>query len=222
MQDNSPPANHTTFKYSSKIYTMKQAILLFNIVFFLHPLSFGQIEKATWLLGGTGTLSSINNKYDATTVSTEYKRTALTIYPSAGYFILDKLAVGIRSSFSWNKNTGISSNSLTRSNSIRFDYGVFGRYYFIEKEKQYNLLSDISYQFGTLKLTEDNGVRNTFTAMGGVEFFLNTSVGLEFLVGYKTETEKLTHSTGTPPFFYTDKRNGLITTLGFQFHLQKN
>ena len=219
MYDNSPPANHIHF--TSKIYTMKQATLLITTVFLFSYSTIAQLDKKNLLIGGTGTFSSLNNKFNSTTVVSEHQRTVLTILPNVGYFVVDKLAIGLRTSLEWSKIKGISSNSLGTSNTIRFDYGLFCRYYFLDKEKQYNILTDLSYQFGSLKLTEDKGMRNTFTAMAGAEFFLNSSVGIEFLIGYKAQKEKLTTSSSTPQFFYTDKKNGVLISIGFQFHLEK-
>lgn len=197
---------------------------LMLIFTFLAMLSFSakcQLEKNTWLLGGSGIFSAVKNNYNSTTVSTEYKRINLSLLPNAGYFIVDKFALGVRSALQWNKNTGISSNA-GKSNITRFDYGMFGRYYFLKKEKQFNVLTDISYLFGNLNSKPDKGVRNTFTALAGTEIFFNSSVGLELLIGYQSDKEKLTKSTGTPQFFYTNINTGFKVSIGFQFHLQKD
>lgn len=180
-----------------------------------------QLDKKTWLLGGSGTFTAVKNKYEATTVTTEYKRTALDLMPNVGYFILDKVALGLRSAFLWNKNIGVSSNA-GKSNTIRLDYGVFGRYYFLDKDKPFNVLTDMSYLFGNVNFKPDKGVRNIFTALAGTEIFFNSSVGLELLIGYQFDKEKLNKSTGTPQFFYTNINTGFKASIGFQFHLQKD
>ena len=110
---------------------MKSIFTAFIILFVAFSAS-AQLDKNTWLVGGTGTFNSFKDKFDATTVSTEYKTTELNVSPNIGYFILDKFALGLKSSFSWIKNTGISANAL-KSNTIRFDYGPFARYYFLDK-----------------------------------------------------------------------------------------
>ena len=199
---------------------MKSVLTAFIILFVAISAS-AQLEKKTWLVGGSGTFNSFKDKFDATTVSTEYKTTDLNIMPNIGYFIVDKFALGVKSSFSWIKNTGISANA-GKSNTIRFDYGPFARYYFLDKEKAYNLIADVSYQFGNINFIDhDRGIRNTVALMAGPVMYFNSSVGIEFLIGYRSAMEKITTSPGTPQFFYTQTKTGVQVSIGFQIHLQK-
>ncbi|HET8829985.1 MAG TPA: hypothetical protein VFM79_11625, partial [Pelobium sp.] len=64
----------------------------------------------------------------------------------------------------------------------------------MNKEKSYNLLTDISYQLGNLKLTNNSGTRKSFSAMAGSVIYFNSSVGLELLMGYKAQREEFTSS----------------------------
>ena len=194
------------------------------LVFLFSFSSFAQLDKKTWLVGGNGTFSSVDDNFSATTVASEYKRTEIKISPSVGYFVIDKFAMGLKSSLSWNKNKGLTANTtLSVSKDIRLDYGPFIRYYFLDKEKPFNILADLSYQFGNLKFIESNdkGVRNNLSIMAGSVIYFNSSVGLELLLGYKIEKEKLTRSTSTPQYFYTDTKKGFQTSIGFQIHLEK-
>lgn len=222
MHDNSPPANHTHF--TSKIYTMKQATLLITVVFLFSISSFGQLDKKTWLVGGSGNFSSTNDNLSTTTGDFEYKRSALQISPQIGVFVIDKLTIGLKSSFSWSKNRGVSvGTGLSTSTVIRSDYGPFIRYYFLDKRKSFNLLADLSYQLGNVKFVQSNdkGVRNNLSIMAGSVVYFNSSVGIEFLMGYKYDKEKLTKSNSTPQYFYTDSKNGIQISIGFQFYLEK-
>ena len=181
-----------------------------------------QLDKKIWLVGGNGTFNSTNDNFQSTTVASEYKVTEIKIIPNIGYFIIDKFAVGLRSSFSWRKDKGISANA-GNSNTLRFDYGPFVRYYFLEKEKPLNFLADLSYQFGNLKfISNDKGVRNNLSILAGPVVYFNSSVGIELLLGYKIEKEKLTKSTSIPQYFYTDIKKGFQASIGFQIHLEKN
>jgi hypothetical protein len=217
MQDDSPPVNHIHF--TPKIYTMKQTTLLLTVVFLFSISSFGQLDKKTWLVGGSGTFNANSDNFQSTTVTSEYQVTEIKVTPNIGYFIVDKLALGVKSSFFWRKDKGISSNA-GNSKTLRFDYGPFVRYYFLTKEKPFNLLADLSYQFGNLKfISNDKGVRNNFSIMAGPVIYFNSSVGVELLLGYKIEKEKLTTSTNVPD--YTDTKKGVQLSIGFQIHLEK-
>jgi hypothetical protein len=191
-------------------------LILFSLFYFQ---SFAQLDKKTWIVGGSGTFSSVNDDYSSTTVSTEYTRTYLQMNPSIGYLVKDKFAVGIKTSLSWSKNKGLSDGTSGTDVSKRLDYGPFVRYYFLNKEKSYNLLTDISYQLGNLKLTNNSGTRKSFSAMAGSVIYFNSSVGLELLMGYRREKEQLTKSVGIPPFYYTDIKKGFQFSIGFQIHL---
>lgn len=201
---------------------MKQVILFLTASLFFSSSSLAQLDKKTWLVGGSGAFSSMNDNFSSTTVSSEYTRTGIQISPNIGYFIVDKFVVGLKSSLSWNKNKGLTANTtFSTGTATRFDYGPFVRYYFLDKEKPFNLLADLAYQFGNLKLTDDKGSRNNVSIMAGSVLYFNSSVGLELLLGYKVEKEKLTTSTGTPQYFYTDIKKGLQVSIGFQFYLEK-
>lgn len=199
---------------------MKQITFLFTIVF-LSFSSIAQLDQKNWIVGGNGTFTSTNDNFKSTTVASEYQVTEIKITPNIGYFIIDKLALGIKSSFSWRKDKGLSSNA-GNSKTLRFDYGPFVRYYFLNREKPYNLLADLSYQFGNLKfISNDKGIRNNFSIMAGPSVYFNSSVGIELLLGYKIEKEKLTTSTSTPQYFYADTKKGFQVSIGFQIHLEK-
>lgn len=198
---------------------MKQASLLLTAIFLISFSSIAQLDKKNWLVGGIGTFNSTNDKFQSTTVTSEYQVTEVKIIPNIGYFIIDKLAIGLKSSFSWRKDKGISSNA-GNSKTLRFDYGPFVRYYFLDKENPFNLLADLSYQFGNLKfISNDKGVRNNFSIMAGPSIYFNSSVGMELLLGYKIEKENLTTSTNVPD--YTDTKKGFQISIGFQIHLEK-
>ena len=112
--------------------------------------SFGQLDKTTWLVGGTGSFYNYNGTYTSTSNNADTKVTNIDIKTSIGYFLIDKLSVGLRSSFSYSKGkvyqSGVQSG-LISSNTL-FLIGPFARYYFLDKEKQFNLLADVGYLFG--------------------------------------------------------------------------
>ena len=195
----------------------KQIILFFIASYLLSFSSFAQLNKNTWLVGGSGSFSSNNSNYTSNTLVIDTKVTEVKMTPNIGYFIIDKFALGLKSTFSWIKVKAVSANTGT-SNTIRFDYGPFLRYYFLEKEKPFNIMIDLAYQFGNAKFTSNvKGKRNDFSVMAGPVLYFNSSVGFEFLVGYKYASEKQTIS--ADPLKSTIK--GLQAAIGLQIHFEK-
>ena len=137
-----------------------------------------QLAKGNWLIGGNASFSSA--KY-INTVAASYSQIDIRISPMIGYFIIDKLPVGIRPGFSYTKTTLGTDYVGTRT----FNMGPFVRYYFLPLESRVNLLSEVSYQRQISKL-KDNPVvsRNGLSVLAGPVLYFNTSVAMEFTVGY--------------------------------------
>jgi hypothetical protein len=176
------------------------AILLFNI-------SHSQISKGNWLFGG-------NASYSSETLSSDlgdkqnYRTT--DIQGNAGYFIADKFAVGIRPDIYFSK-------AEVRPTTIRskiFAIGPFLRYYFLPEEQTVNLFIDGSYSFGRSSVTGQKGYStNQYSVAAGSSFFLNSSVALELMIGYR-QTNSDTD--------INSKNKRVRVGIGFQFHLEKN
>ena len=93
-----------------------------------------QLTKGTWVVGGTGKFYANNNSINSSTYNVDAKYTEISISPSVGYFIIDKLVLGLRPTFSSLKGKVTSSGGLS-TNVQRYWVGPFGRYYLLEKEK---------------------------------------------------------------------------------------
>lgn len=200
---------------------MKPFLLSTGICFFTIS-SFGQLTKNNWLIGGTGSLYSYSEDYTTPTYNQTAKYTSIDISTSLGYFIVDKFAAGLRPYFSSYKGrvTSASVGSGGSTNSYRLAIGPFARYYFLQANKPFNLLTDISYQFGMNKLLgalHEKGKFNMFSIMGGTEVFFNTTVGMEILVGY---SQKIVSIENSPGALKNDKK-GFQVSIGFQIHLEK-
>ena len=212
MRTHSPPSIFYIFINSQK-NIMKTTTLLLITTFFLIKHSYCQIEKGTWLVGGTGSFSSSKNSYS----NPNYFQTSdvinLKISPNIGYFIIDKLAAGLRPSFTWDKAEVTTAGGLT-TNIKRFEIGPFIRYYFLNKAKPFNILTDFSYLFGSLSNKPEKGIINTFSISAGPVIYFNSSIGLEFLVGYYKKSEE---NKG----IYRSEQKGLQIAVGFQIHLEK-
>lgn len=194
----------------------KLTTALFAILFSFSAKS--QLSKGIWLTGGSGSFYSYNQQYVSTTNTTDAKYTSIEFSASVGYFLIDKLAIGLRPDFSYFK--GKINNQGEVAGTTKYAIGPFTRYYFLKSEKQFNLLADLSYQVGFTKEpigTKSTGNFNNLTLLAGTEVFFNTSVGVEILLGYSKTHETLNQ----PSFKYTDNRNGFLVSVGFQIHLEK-
>ncbi len=176
--------------------------------------SFSQLAKKTWLLGGSGNLYSYHEKYDAPLTNYTTRFTTVDLSASVGYFFINKFTGGLRPYFFSKKG---SSSGGGQGNDLKVAIGPFVRYYFLNDEKQFNLLADLSYQLGINKILTGNekGKISILSAMTGIEVFFNSSVGLELLIGYVNRIEIINGNTG-----YNSNRKGFQTSIGFHFHLE--
>ena len=72
----------------------------------------------------------------------------------------------------------------------------------------------MSYQFGLLNAGGQKGDLRGFPALAGPVVFFNSSVGLEFLLGYSYSMEDI-------ETFLKQVRKGFQIAVGFQIHLEK-
>jgi hypothetical protein len=192
----------------------------FLLIFLLLSVnSIGQLEKRTWLVGGSGSFFSYNGEYNSTAYNNTTKVISLDINASVGYFPIDKLLIGLRPLYYFNKGkiykNGIQLGQIAAKTQIGI--GPFARYYFLEKTKEFNLFGDISYQFGRNSSPlppNEKGRISEFSLLTGAEIFFNSSCGVEFLIGYRSKYEDIKGATG-----YSDKKKGLQFGIGFHLHL---
>lgn len=199
-------------------------LLTIVLTFIFSITSKAQLDKSTWLFTGTGNFSSTNYDFKNTLQNTTQKSTSINIKlsPAVSFFIIDKFAIGLRTSISFEKSDGgdvyDSSGNIVASGGsskiTRFDIGPVLRYYFFEKEKTINFFGELGYQYGIDRGLSFDVHRNTFFINGGMEIFFNSSVGLEFTLGYLTKKED--NST-----ISSQKQNSIQAGIGFNFHLQK-
>ncbi len=181
--------------------------------------TFGQLTKGHWLVGGSGSFYLSKRDYISYVNSSTNgfsKELHLTISPNIGYFLIDKLAVGLRPFFSWGKGESFPNDPTVsggESDSKRYGIGPFGRYYFLDKDKPFNILADINYQIGIWDVG-DKGKLSNFSFLAGPVIYFNTSVGMEFLLGYSSQSEELKN-------FSKNSSKGFSVNIGFQIHLIK-
>lgn len=158
---------------------------------------FAQVNKGQWLVGGNVSFSS--DKWGDDDAS---KSTSFDFSPNAGYFFIDKLAGGLRLTFSSDK-----VKSADKANTTLL-VAPFARYYFLPAAQKVNILADASYGFGSTG-TSDKASLSGFTLAAGPAIFLSPNTALEFTVGY--QSYKLED--------VDDRRNSFGVNVGFQVHL---
>lgn len=93
--------------------------------------------------------------------------------------------------------------------------GPFIRYYFLKPENRANILVESSYQYQFRKDispgSDSKLSANIFMISAGPVIYFNSSVGVEFTIGYSSQ--KYSGITGS--------NNTIQTSIGLQVHLQK-
>ncbi len=190
-----------------------------------------QITKKNWLVGGSGSISSNTDDVSFTIPSSNnelqiirYETVGYTLTTKIGYFPIDKLAFGlsfltggtkIESSIITGSSVGAEPNS-----TFQFAAGPFIRYYFLKVNKPYNILVEANYLLGRQDFRtygKEKANINSFSILAGPEIFFNSSVGIEFLFGYK-----LYNDTYENKIYSSVQTKNLQFAIGIQIHLQKN
>lgn len=191
---------------------MKKNSLTVLFSLFLFMSINGQVTKNNWLVGGNINFSSSKYRGDATV---NQNRSTILIGPKIGYFILDKFATGLLLNYQ-NDKTKSPGTSSPSQNVSSFGIGPFLRYYFLKPGQIANIFFETSYQYGTSKSNTGNGNiskynTNNFSFSGGPVVYFNTTVGIEFTIGYLSSKY----------INYNDHSNHILIGLGLQIHLEK-
>jgi hypothetical protein len=190
---------------------MKKITILVLVTFFLSINSKGQITKGNWLLGGNLAYSKLNSEGNDAINS---KSRNIDIMSNIGYFLYDKLAAGIK------LNTLSSKQKYPQVNGTyntivqnRIGIGPFIRYYFLGTDERVNIFSDAGILYSYLSNRSTSSVEKSleYSISAGTVIFLNTSVGLEFLLAYNN----------TKVFNIDAKGETFQFKIGFQIHLEK-
>ncbi len=184
---------------------MKHLLPLVLFIFFVTT-SFSQINKGQWLTGGSGSYRA--DKYPWS--DNRYRSLRLDI--NGGYFPIKNLAVGVRTIYNYDRQTGTSDNaSYFKQTSNSKKLAPFVRYYFLPAGKKINLLADASYYRGWEKSTNLSGHSTSkyggYAFSAGPAWFITSHTALELLVQYDHVFRDYNYA---PDFTYK---------FGFQIHL---
>jgi outer membrane protein len=132
------------------------------------------------MLEGNFNFNSENNK-DAGT-----KTSSMNFNPKVGYFITDDFAAGISLGLGSGKTeTEIPGFPTTETTSSRFDFGVFGRYYFLDLGERFKTYSELGLGMASTKNEDAAGnetKENGFNAgVGlGINYFVTENFAINF------------------------------------------
>ncbi len=203
--DISPPRVFNSYFVIFNTITMKYIQLTaIALVFFIK--SQAQITKNNWMLGGTFSISQTKTSSQAN----ELFSTQIITTPRVGYFLANRFALGILGRFDW-RNLKATPATSSASN---FGIGPFVRYYLLPVENKTNLLIEANgtYTWRKSSLLFSNSNFIDYKLLAGPVIFLNSSVGLEFLVGYYGYKETASNT----------KMMSVNFSIGIQYHLEKN
>ncbi len=149
--------------------------------------SFGQITKNNWMVGGSFSYSKVK-LYDGSVLFQKIR--LVNTSPAVGYFVIDKLATGIRAKILLSKVWNVTSQFGTQvSRQNQYDAGPFVRYYFLPVDNKINLFGDLAFTYGTHitfnssdKLPDDH--QYAYSVAGGMALFINSSIAAELQVEY--------------------------------------
>jgi outer membrane protein W len=202
---------------------MKRLLLLLVLSVFSTSI-FAQLNKGQWLVGGNAGFYYITQNYSQPSNFQEDKHTSVQIAPAAGYFIFDRLAVGLRTIVNFShfssRDSVFTSSQTNASNATTYSISPFIRYYFLPKANKVNLFVDVSYLYSFTKSKYwYNDVYNgsskehwySYAIAAGPAFFINPKIAVELTAGYTFKNEKIAF----------EKVNTLMLSAGFQIYLGK-
>lgn len=194
---------------------MKKSTATIVMILFFASVSSAQLTKGTWLVGGNANFSSTDELSSSTT---RIINTVLSVSPSVGYFIADKFVAGLRPAYSYagTKVTEGAISGIPNSNTSSYQIGPFARYYFLNPEKEFNLFAESGFRYGNTRISNSGAITSgpsftTLAFLAGPVIYFNSSVGLEFTIGYSTRHQQNVSKNG----------NYFSMGLGFQIHLSK-
>lgn len=182
---------------------MKKHNIFILLLLFSSSVLFAQVEKGKWLLAGNTNLGLDigKEKWESSDggPAIEYKYTEFNFSPQAGYFVIDKLAVGLFMDFQYYKDVAVDDNNDTYKSSS-FVIGPFAKYYIMEFNNLWPYVgAGIGFGSGKYAYYEEDPTKykmSTVRLGGGATYFLNDNVGFDLFLGYNKDVDKYEYSEG--------------------------
>lgn len=198
----------------------KIALLLFTLFTIT---SFSQTEKGKIYLGTNSSLNAnfVNYSYkdDNNDMQDTGKSSSFSISPSIGFFVINNLVLGANVSFGFNKSEN-NSGSDFKSNSI--SVAPFAKYYFADNSFKPFISGSYGFGSSTGESTFNNNIdesKNSLTNLkigGGVAYFINDTISLEFGINYSRTSNKPTENNLNN---YRSISSGVFSSVGFAIFL---
>ncbi len=177
--------------------------------------AFTQLSSGQFLLGGNIRFESVKENYF---LGEKHESTNIFISPAIGYFVLNKLAAGVRADRSSYKSNTTGVESRLTSTSI----SPFVRYYFLPMAAKVNVFLDAGYLHNKSKWERLTNPAYGYTdkskglqVLAGPSMFLTDQIALEFTLGYRyTKSEDRVVSEPT-------KSTSFSSGLGLQIYFGK-
>ena len=187
------------------------------ILFLISNLSFAQIHKGSWMIGGSGDLRSFTSSSNLSSSG--------SIQPQIGYFLSDGILLGTTIGYSIENNTFRDFNNTFKSKNRAFLLIPFLRYYPSPPSNPWFLQLDLEYntRHNVLQTTDSNnniGKRLEANFGAGMNWFLTDNIALEGLLRYRLFDAKSGIFVNNSPLssFFEDKQERFFP-LAIQFQL---
>ena len=155
---------------------MKRAIMILLNCTLLSLAARGQITKGNWMVGGDASFSLDYTHYEYNEIAPSHGFRG-QISPGVGYFLTDKLAMGLKADFNVNR----FHNGSPVETDFYLSTGPFLRYYFLPAENTINIFGEAAYEHSFRFFYASPA--NTYSVFAGPTFFFNSSVAAELLAG---------------------------------------
>lgn len=186
---------------------MKKFYASFVVVFAVFGAN-AQLKSGQLIAGGNVNYQHQTIEYD----DYDIKLTQFKFSPSAGIFVINKLATGVRVTMSGYRTRKFDTEPFDLR-SRNFALSPFARYYILPANKNYNLFADASFDFHKEVDKTSSPKRRYygegFSVSAGPVIFITPQIAAELAFGYSNKSINSYRTTS------------VFTTLGFQFHFRK-
>ena len=187
--------------YNFKIKLNMKKVLLSAVALMTIGFANAQEEAATTSIGGfakgdmfvEGNIGFSSDKYENDTY--EEKQNNFNFSPKAGYFVTEKLAVGVELGIGSSKYDESDTGYSYEETSNNFSGGVFARYYFLDLGQRFKTYAEAGFGFGSQKWETDGVETRKNTSLGvnaglGIQYFVTPKIAINFgltdILGYGT------------------------------------